>query len=84
MADRVRAHRDLQEVLEGHGRAGRAPAEHSAVRALVAARELPAALLVVPVEEVGLVADLVRVVDVGHRAAADVDVGAERTISSRR
>ena len=83
-ADRARERRDLQEVLADLARADRALAEHSVVRALAAVREHLAAARVVLVEGDALVADLVRVVDVGHRAAADVDVGAERTISSRR
>jgi hypothetical protein len=84
MADRARARRDLQEVLADLAPVDLAPVEHSAVRALVAVREHPAAAPVVLVEEDAPVADLVRVADAVRRAVADVDVGAERTISSRR
>jgi hypothetical protein len=84
MADRARARRDLQEVLADLAPVDLAPVEHSAVRALVAVREHPAAAPVVLVGEDAPVADLVRVADAVRRAVADVDVGAERTISSRR
>jgi len=84
MEDREPARRDLQEVLEDLARVVRAPVEHSVVRAPAAVREHPVAVLVVPAEEVGPVADLVRVADVVHREVEDVVVGAERTISSRR
>jgi hypothetical protein len=84
MGVRERAHRDLREVLEDLAREVRAPVEHSAVRALVEARGHPEAVLVALVEGDAPVADRVRVVDVGHPEVADVDVGAERTISSRR
>jgi hypothetical protein len=83
-ADRARARRDLREVLADLARVDLALVEHSVVRDRVAVREHPAAAPVVQVEEDVPVAGLVRVVDVVHRAAADVDVGAERTISSRR
>lgn len=83
-ADRVQARRDLQEVSADLARADRALVEHSEARDPAAVREHPVVVPVVQAEEDDPVADLVRVADVVHREVADVVVGAERTISSRR